>query len=276
MRNDVDGLVALAVVHTRELGIIRELVEYLDAVYSLRGERVERRRYILAEELLAVNEDFLDLLTLRLHRAVGDGDTWHLLQESLDIGICRDLKCRSVVGHGVAILRCAQRLHLLDYGVDSHSLGHKLHNAEVGIGRELNIEGLRSVANKRDGHGVVSRCESRHGSLTLGTRNRVSASILATRLTHLHNRTNDTLLRVAINDARRHLTRLRHNGNGHEHKGNKCNQSSHKLSCFIYFSLCTLSRHEFNTIYLINVLLEGETAKKGCQSPNTPLLLAVS
>ena len=41
---------------------------------------------------------------------------------------------------------------------------------------------------------------------------------------------------------------------------------------FCFFGLCTLLRHEFNTFYLINVLQGGETAKKGCQSPDTLLL----
>ena len=36
--NDVDSLVALAIVHARELGVVRELVEDLDTVYSLRRE----------------------------------------------------------------------------------------------------------------------------------------------------------------------------------------------------------------------------------------------
>ena len=38
VRNDVDGLEALTIIHTRELGIIRELVEHLDAVYRLCGK----------------------------------------------------------------------------------------------------------------------------------------------------------------------------------------------------------------------------------------------
>ena len=33
--DDVDGLVALAIVHTRELGIIAQLVEHLDTIYRL-------------------------------------------------------------------------------------------------------------------------------------------------------------------------------------------------------------------------------------------------
>ena len=96
--NDVDRLEALTIIHTRELCIIREFIEDLDAVYSLCGERVERCRYILAEELLAIDEDLLYLLTLRLNLTVRDGDAWHLLQESLNIGICSHLKCRSIVG----------------------------------------------------------------------------------------------------------------------------------------------------------------------------------
>ena len=38
---------------------------------------------------------------------------------------------------------------------------------------------------------------------------------------------------------------------------------------FLFFCVYTILRYEFNTFYLKNVLLEGETAKKGCQSPNT-------
>ena len=38
VRYDVDSLIALAIVHTRKLCIIREFVEHLDAVYGLRWE----------------------------------------------------------------------------------------------------------------------------------------------------------------------------------------------------------------------------------------------
>ena len=106
MRDDVYGLVSLAIVHTRELGIVRQFVEYLDAIYGLRWQRVKRRRDILAEELLTVDEDLLHLLALSLHRAVRYGYTWHLLQQALDVGIGGHLKCCRVVCYRIAILRC--------------------------------------------------------------------------------------------------------------------------------------------------------------------------
>ena len=118
MRDDVDGLVSLAVIHTRELGIVAQLVVYLDALHGLRRQRLDCRRYILAEELLAVDEDLLDLLALSLDRAVGDGYARHLLQQSLHIGVGRNLEGIGIIAHRIALLRGAYGLDLLNDGLD--------------------------------------------------------------------------------------------------------------------------------------------------------------
>ena len=70
VRDDVDRLVALAVVHTREFGVVAQLVIHLDAIHRLGRQRLDGRGDILAEKLLAVHEDLLHLLALRLDRAV--------------------------------------------------------------------------------------------------------------------------------------------------------------------------------------------------------------
>ena len=76
---DVDSLVTLAIVHTRELGLVAQLVEYLNAVYRLGRQRLDSGAYILAKELLAIDKNLLDGFTLCLYCSVGDGDTRHLL-----------------------------------------------------------------------------------------------------------------------------------------------------------------------------------------------------
>ena len=117
--DDVDGLETLTIVHTRELGIVAQLVEYLDTIYRLCRQRLDSGVYILTKELLAIYEDLLDGLTLRLDRSVGDGDTRHLLQETLHIGIVRHLECSCAVAKCVAILRCTHRLGGLDHLLDT-------------------------------------------------------------------------------------------------------------------------------------------------------------
>jgi hypothetical protein len=68
--DDVESLVTLAVVHARELGLVAQLVEYLDAIDSLGWQRLDSGAYILAKELLAIDKNLLDSLTLSLYRAI--------------------------------------------------------------------------------------------------------------------------------------------------------------------------------------------------------------
>ena len=119
--DDIERLVALAVVHARKFGRVGEFVVDLHAVDGLGRKRLDGRGDILAEELLAVDEDLLHRLALRLDRAVGDGDAGHLLQQPFDIGVGHDLERSGIVAHRVALLRGAQRLGLLDDRFDLHA-----------------------------------------------------------------------------------------------------------------------------------------------------------
>ena len=80
-RDDVDGLVSLAVIHARELGVVAQLVVHLDAIYGLCGQRVERRKIaavavappieILGEQIsFAVGEPQAD--EMRIGELLGD------------------------------------------------------------------------------------------------------------------------------------------------------------------------------------------------------------
>ncbi len=159
--DDVDGLITLAVVHARELGGVRELVVDLHAVDGLRRQRLDGRGHVLAEELLAVDKDLLDLLALRLHRAVGHGDAGHLLEQPLHVGVAGHLEGPGVVAHRVTLLRGAQ-LGLLDHRFDPQAL-LELQGAQVEFrcsDAELRFVGL--VAQEADLQRIVAVGERRY------------------------------------------------------------------------------------------------------------------
>ena len=210
--HDVDSLISLAIVHARELGIIRKLVKHLDTVNSLCWERVEGCRYILAKELLAINEDFFDLLALSLHLTICDGYTRHLLDEALDIGIRSHLERRSIVGYSIAILRCAQRMHLLDNSLDSHTRS-KLHDAQIHCARHLYIGRICRIADKRHRHGVVASSKSCDGNTTAHTCCVVLAHIGIALRRKLNDSADNAILGLHIHDLSRNLSRLCHGWN---------------------------------------------------------------
>ena len=104
MGNDVDGLVALAVIHTGEFSLVAQLVIHLDLVDRLGGQRLYGRGDILAEKLLAVDENLLNGFALGLQRTVGDGYARHLLQQGLDIGIVGHLEGSGIVANRITLL----------------------------------------------------------------------------------------------------------------------------------------------------------------------------
>lgn len=67
--DDVDRLIAFAVVHTRKLGLVAQLVVNLDPFDRFGRQRLDRRCHVLAEKLLAIDEYFLDRFALRLDSA---------------------------------------------------------------------------------------------------------------------------------------------------------------------------------------------------------------
>ena len=168
--HDIEGLVPLAVVHARELGRVGELVVNLHALDGLGRQRLDGRRHILAEELLAVHEDFLDLLALGLHRAVRDGDARHLLQQALDVGVGGHLEGPGIIAHRVALLRGAHGLDLLDHGLDLHAR-LELQHAERHLRRrdaEGRIEGVVAEERYRQSVLPVGERRNRHRSLVGG------------------------------------------------------------------------------------------------------------
>ena len=217
--HDVDSLVALAIVHTRKLGIVRELIEYLDTVYSLRRERVKRRRDILAEELLTVDKDLLYLLALSLNRAVGDGNTRHLLQETLDIGVSSNLEGSSIIGQRIAILRGTHSLHLLDNGLDSHAR-RELHNTKVSCALNRNILTERCVADKGNGHCVLAISHRSECHAAASTRSVVLAHIRVCLRRELDNSTHHALLGLHIDNLGNKTTLCKGRNCHTEHKNN--------------------------------------------------------
>ena len=171
MRNDVEGLVALAVVHARKFGRVAQLVIDLHTVHGLRRKRLDGRRHVLAEELLAVDENLLDLLALRLDRTVRHGDAGHLLQQPLDVGVVGDLEGSGVVTYRIALLRGAQRLGLLDDRFDLHA-GLEFDPADVLFaGRHPEGGFVIVVTEEGDGESVfaVGQRRNRHGAFIAGS-----------------------------------------------------------------------------------------------------------
>ena len=101
---DVQSLVSLAVVHTRELGLIAQFVIDFDTIDRLCGQRLDSSRYVLAEELLTIDKDLLDCLALSFNLTIVDVDTGHLLQQTLDVRVVRHLERTRIIAHRVALL----------------------------------------------------------------------------------------------------------------------------------------------------------------------------
>ena len=236
-RDDVDGLVPFAVVHTRELRGIGELVVDLDAVDGLRGKRLDGRRHVLAEELLAVDEDLLDLLALGLDHAVDHRDARHLLQKALDIGVIGHLEGPGVVAHRVALLRGAQGLDLLDDGFDLHAR-LEFHRPQVNPGRR-HAEGrvVVLVADERHRKRILAVGErgDRHGALVSGSETLLCGGILHRR--DDQHRPDDLFPGIGIHDRTLHAPVLgegRHGEQGRE----KCQQDFfHFDGMFLLFSV---------------------------------------
>ena len=162
--DDVERLVALAVVHARKFGRVGEFVIDLHAIDGLGRKRFDGRGDILAEELFAIDEDLLDRFALRLDRTVGDGDAGHFFQQSFDIGVGDDLERSGVIAHRIAFLRGAQRLGLLDDRLDLHAR-FEFQHAEVEFrGRNPERRVKVVVADERYRKFVFSVSERRHGN----------------------------------------------------------------------------------------------------------------
>ena len=73
---------------------------------------------IKAHSKRTVDEYFLDRFALRLDSAVIDRNAGHLLQQPLDVGIGSHLERIGIIAYRIALLRSAECLHLLHYGLD--------------------------------------------------------------------------------------------------------------------------------------------------------------
>ena len=203
-RNDVDGLVAFAVVHARKFGVVAQFVVDLDAVYGFGRQRLDGRSDVVAEELLAVDEDLFDLLALRFDRTVGHGDARHLLEQPLHVGVGRNLEGAGIVAHRVAFLRRAQRLGLLHHGGDLLGRRHHRHLAErrpVGSDRE----GFLQIVVAEEGEdGLVFAVGERGNAQRTVVSGRIkSFPVGGLRGSDLHDRACDALIRICIDHRRR-------------------------------------------------------------------------
>ena len=219
-RDDIDRLVPLAVVHTRKFGRIAQLVVDLDLVDRLCGQRLDRRSYVLAEELLAVDEDLLHGLALCLDLAVGNGDAGHLLEQPFDIGVGRHLEGSGIVAHRIALLRRTHRLHLLDHGLDLGRRRRQLERAErLFGGRQFQLLFKRFVAQKRNGN-LVGTVGNRRLDAPLVPRREVTFLRRRIRRRKLHDGTRHALARRGVDHGRRHAARLGINF----HRGEQCHK----------------------------------------------------
>lgn len=80
--DDVDRLVAVAVVDARKFGLIAQFVEHLHRLHRLGGQGLDGRGHVVAEKLAAVDEDLLHRLALRLDAAAVHRDAGHLGQQA--------------------------------------------------------------------------------------------------------------------------------------------------------------------------------------------------
>ena len=103
VRDDVYCLVAVAVVDTREFGLVTQLIEHLDRLDGLGRYGLYGRSHVVAEELAAVDKDLLHGFALYLYRAAVDVDARHLREQLVGVCIRHDLVCRCVVDECVAV-----------------------------------------------------------------------------------------------------------------------------------------------------------------------------
>ena len=220
-RDDVERLVSLAVVHAREFGRIGELVIDLHPVDGLGRQRLDRRGDILAEELLAVDEDLLDLLALRLDHAVRHGDAGHLFQQSLHVGVVRHLERPGVVAHRIALLRRPHGLHLLDHRLDLHAR-FEAQRAEIqtrGRQPERRVEVIVPDERYRQGIFPVGERGDRRG--TLVPRRKALFLVRRLRRSNRQHGADDAVPGFRIDDRRCHAALLGE-GCGREERQQGC------------------------------------------------------
>ena len=73
----IDCLVALAIIDSTELGLITLLIQNLDLIDHFSRQVTDRRRHIISEELLPVDQQLLHLLALGLYGTSIDLYTRH-------------------------------------------------------------------------------------------------------------------------------------------------------------------------------------------------------
>ena len=203
VRDDVDGLIALAVVHARELGRIGEFVVDLDVLHRLGRQRLDGRGHVLAEKLLAIDEDLLDLLALRLDRAVGHRDAGHLLQEPFDIGVARNLERIGIVAHRIAALRGAHRLDLLDHGLDLHARPQTDRAQRARRTGDVELGRIVVVAEERHAQLVLAVGESRDRNGPLVGRGRILLLVRIGRRGDRQHGARDRIAGLVVDDRRR-------------------------------------------------------------------------
>ncbi len=206
--DDVQRLVALAVVESRELRLIAQLVEYLHALDHFGRQVLDRGAHVVAEKLLAVHKDLLDLFALRLHRTVGgDHDTRHLGQQALGIGIHGHLEGRGVVHHRIALLRSAHGGSFQHHGIDPVVGKPQSDLTEFHL-RRIHLHPLLQfgVTEKRHPHGVFAVGHRADCEPTVHPAHRVFRQTAAD-CEHLHDRSRQRFAVGRIHDRSRNAPR---------------------------------------------------------------------
>ena len=207
--DDVDRLVALAVVQPREFGLVAELVEDLHVLDHLGRQVLDGRANVVAEELLAVHEDLLDLLALGLNRAVGpDHHAGHLGQQGLGVGIGGYLEGRRIVHHRIALLRGTHGRNLQHHRFDGGGLDLEFQGAQIDA-RPVDGHRLHQLLVAEEGElhlvAAVGQVVQRKAAVDVG--HLLPRRIQSAEAVHLDHRPDDRFARVAVHQHTRHPSR---------------------------------------------------------------------
>ena len=111
---EVEHGLLLAVVDTRDTGVVALAVVGLDLTDHAGFQVLQGCLGVAAEELFLVDQDLLDLLTIDLNGTfLGDLGTGELLQQSLEVGACGHTEGVGVIDEGVGL-----HFHLRGLGGD--------------------------------------------------------------------------------------------------------------------------------------------------------------
>ena len=158
--DDIDGLVAVSVVDTREFGLVAQLVEHLNRLHGLGRYGLYGRSHIVPEELAAVDKDLLHGLALHLDRPAVNLYARHLREQLVGVGILHYLVGRCVVDDRIAVDGGAHGLRGDVHRLDTRRI--LLH------GPSRYVEGLARLDLHLLRYGLVTEERRRKAILTRG------------------------------------------------------------------------------------------------------------